>query len=133
MLPCATASTLMQGSCLFKSGPPSLLIVLQSAGTGLDNPYERDNTTINRLLAQVRKEIEETPRVTIAGPNPSVRQPVTTGRCSKTPNEPMTLVSTDPTMVISCHRANTVPKLASNQCFVENACLVIPQLTDPFR
>lgn len=123
----------MQGSCLFKSGPPSLLIVLQSAGTGLDNPAERDNTTINILLAQVRKEIEETPRVTIAGPNPSVRQPVTTCRCSKTLNGLMALVPSDPTPVISGHWANETLKLALKQDFVETACLVISQLTDPFR
>lgn len=112
VLPSATASTLMQGSCLFKSGPPSLLIMLQSAGTGLDNPAERDNTTISRLLAQVRKEIGETPRVTIAGPNPSVRQPVTTCRCSKTLNGPMALVPSDLTMMISSHWAITNLKLA---------------------
>ncbi|OJZ87446.1 hypothetical protein ASPFODRAFT_32127 [Aspergillus luchuensis CBS 106.47] len=86
VLPSATASTLMQGSCLFKSGPPSLLM-LQSAGTGLDNPAERDNTTINRLLAQVRKEIGETPRVTIAGPNPSQDAQWANGTCTIRPDD----------------------------------------------
>lgn len=133
VLPSATASNPMQGSCLFKSGPPSLLIMLQSAGTGLNNPAERGNAIIHRLLAHFRKEIGVNPRVTIACPNPSVRQPVATGRCSKTLNGRMALVPSGPTPVISGHWANKILKLALNQHFVETACLVISQLTEPFR